>query len=220
MNDLRTLLDETAPERPEVLHAERMAAVRRRSRTLTQRLRLAIGAALAAVVAAAVAVPLLVGGTSGHVATDPAPPDAEPAPVECPAEPVAVDEATTKAEFPDGATSMRFCPAAGASGDGEPLGGGRPADEVLPTEPVTDDVDALLDRVAAQPAWTFPPECAAIMMTAQPWALVVGYADGSTVTLGGTMRGCAGVTVDGTPVDVETTLAMLAEATPQGGSGG
>lgn len=217
---LKDLLDSTAPDRPDLPAAARTTAVRDRARVVRRRQGLVLAAAVVAVAGIGIGVPVLTSGDdpdgSTQVAGDPA--AGEPTgpavvpPVECPADPPVIDETSAKADFPDGATSLRLCPATFDTAAGA-------VDFTLPTEPVTDDVDGLLDRVAAQPAYVFPTECMSMTLAPMPWTMVVGYPDGSTASVGSTLTGCASVTVDGQEVDVETTLTLLTDAVgaPAGG---
>ncbi|MFB9314222.1 hypothetical protein [Nocardioides plantarum] len=206
---LKELLDSTAPDRPDLPAAARTSAVRERAVVVRRRSRLVLAAAVVAVVGIGVGVSVLASGDDPdrgtEVADDPAP-TTTPAPPPCPAEPPVLDETSTKADFPDGATSLRLCPATfDTAGD---LG-----KFLLPTAPVTTGVDALVDRLAAQPEFAMDPECAAISLAPMPWTLVVAYPDGSTVSVGATMTRCASVTLDGHEVDVESTLRTVEAAT-------
>ncbi|WP_139977869.1 hypothetical protein [Nocardioides litoris] len=206
-DQVKDLLQRTAPARPDLAPAERVAAVTHRARVVRRRQGLAAAAVLA-VVAGGVGWAVLGGSDDGPapVAQDP---PAPAAPVACPDPAPVYTEVPTEAEFPVGATSLRLCP--GRSDAGAPTA--TTQQFRLPTEPLTDGVDALLDEVAAQPAYTgSDPECAFTTLALEPWILVAGYPDGSTVSVGSGSQACSSVTVDGTPVDVGATLALVGQA--------
>lgn len=197
---LRDLLEQAAPRDPDVTPGVRTTRVVRRARAARTRDRLLVGGAAAAMLAAAVAVPLsLRGGDEPEVAT-PAP---ATEPVVCPAEPIAVDTLPAPTEPVGAAASARACPATFATYT--PM----PRDD-LPTDVLVDaDAEAFVADVLALPAYVLPDECAATMVMPEPWAIVVGNLDGSTVTIGSSVRLCGGVVVDGVERDPAAVIAAF-----------
>ncbi|MEO9325582.1 hypothetical protein ABFT23_18975 [Nocardioides sp. C4-1] len=204
---LKELLDQTAPDRPDVAPDARVTAVADRARAVRRRQGIAVAAAVLAVVGAGVAVPLALSGgddsSQQDVADDPAPEVAEPP--ACPAEPIDVTNGLAVKDLPDGAVSARLCPAAFRTMQGD-------VDFTLPTEPVTDGVDELLARIRDTREMPLPAECASIMVAPMPWALVVSYPDGASRTVGSTMTTCATVDVGGRQVSVEDVIASVEDA--------
>lgn len=209
-DDIKDLLDSTAPAGPDLPAAARADAVRGRARAARRRNGLVLAAAVVAVVGIGAGIAVVGSGDepgrSTEVAGDPSEPAAPPV-VECPAEPTVLDQEgkASTAEFPDGASSLRLCPATFDSQQGT-------IEFTLVQHPVTADVDALIDEIAAQPVFEFTTECAATSIMPMPWTMVVGYPDGSTVSVGNTSTACASITVDGREVDVDSTLGLVQEA--------
>lgn len=193
---LRDLLELAAPTDPDVTPAVRATRVVRRGRAARRRDRALVGGAVVTVLAAAVAVPLsLQGGDDPQVAT-PAPP---PEPVACPAAPVDVSGALPDAPLGE-ITSVRACATA------EP-------GTALPAEPLVGvAAAAFASDVRALPAYVFPSECAAMLVMPDPWALVVGSADGDPVVIGSSVRLCGGVVVDGIERDPAAVIAAFEAA--------
>lgn len=193
---LRDLLEQAAPTDPDLTPGVRTARVVRRARTARTRDRLLVGGAAAAVLAAAVAVPFsLRGGDEPEVAT-PAPPTV---PVACPAAPIDVTTPPVATELGE-VLSVRACPAV----DNGP--------ELSTAALVDADAAAFADDLLALPAYVFPDECAAMMVMPEPWAILVGRADGSTVTIGSSVRLCGGVVVDGVERDPAAVIAAFEAA--------
>lgn len=208
-DQIKDLLDSTAPGRPDLTPGERVGAVTARARATRRRGRVLAAAAAIAVVGVGVGVPVALSGDDadrGPVAADPSEPPAKAAP--CPAEPIDAEKVGSTPDLPDGAVSARLCPATfqGSVGDLDRL----------PTEPLTDDVDTFLDALRALPPGELDAECALVQMAPEPWALVVSYPDGD-VTFGSTMRSCSVVSVAGVDRTVEAVLETYTAAVPTPG---
>ena len=193
---LHELLDQTAPDRPELDPGSRAGAVARRGRSARRRDRgLALGAA-AAVLALAVGIPLSLQGDDGG-ATDVASSPRSAAAAACPPTPVDVGALRPVPALSE-VVAVRSC----RTSD--------PTDLALPTEPLTGaDASAFVEDVAALPAYEMESYCALTSMTAEPWALQVQTADGATSVMGSTMRGCASVAFDGAERGVTPVLAAF-----------
>lgn len=197
MNDtdlLRDLLEQAAPDRPEVDPTSRAAAVARRGRNARVRDRALVAAAAVAVVVAA-AVPF---ATSDRSEETSYPTTTPPVAVEpCPAEPVdseSLGPVTGVGEL----EAARSCLVV--------IGDGRPS---LPTEPLVGDAaQAFADDLAALPAWTMPSFCMVANVAPDPWALQLQTVDG-LATLGSTMRICSSVSVDGRDLGVDQVVAAF-----------
>jgi hypothetical protein len=98
--------------------------------------------------------------------------------------------------------AVRSCPATW-SGAAEPV-------DSLPKAPLLGGTAAsFADAVTALPAYVLAPECAAMSVMAEPWALMITNSDGETFVLGGTMRVCSAVSVGGTDRSAEDVLAAF-----------
>lgn len=196
---LRDLLELAAPTDPDVTSAVRTTRVVRRGRAARRRDRALVGGAAVAVLAAAVAVPLVLGGgDSGPEVATPAPP---PEPVACPAEPVDVGAPVATPALDAEVTSVRACPATGPDEPAAPE-----VEQALLTGPAA---AAFVADVLALPAYELPDECAAMMVMPEPWAYVVGIAEGDPVVIGSSVRLCGGVSVDGVERDPAAVIAAF-----------
>jgi len=196
---LRDLLEQAAPGSPELDPTSRTAAVVRRGRAARRRDRGLVAGTAAVVLALAVGLPLALNDgddAPGEIADPPAASTAE-----CPSMPVDVSKGTPDAELGD-VVSVRSCPVLSPAG-------GDLAEPDLPTEPLTGDAARdLAEDMLALPQHD-PASCAAVDEMPQPWALVVGLADGSTQTIGSTLRTCGAVAVDGVQRTGEQVLAAF-----------
>lgn len=193
---LHELLEQTAPDRPELDPGSRAAVVAHRGRSARRRDRgLALGAA-AAVVALAVGIPLSLQGDDGGGATDVASSPESSAVEACPAAPVDVATLTPVPALGN-VVAVRSCPTAD------------PTDVPLSTEPLTGaDAEAFIEDVEALPAYEMESYCLVASMKPEPWALQLQVASGETFVIGSTMRGCASVPFD----DIERGVAPVVAA--------
>ncbi|GAA4374999.1 hypothetical protein [Nocardioides caricicola] len=191
---LRDLLEQAAPENPDVDPTSRAAAVARRGRHARVRDRVLVAAAAVAV-ATAVTIPFVTsdrGDETSYPTTTP-PVAVEP----CPAGPV--DPATLGPVAGLGeVVAVRACPAQGTG-------------EALPAEPLTGaGAQAFAEDVAALPGYQLPSFCMVATVMPEPWALQVQTADGELLTLGSSMRTCSSVQVDGVDRGVDGVVAAFA----------
>lgn len=212
-DDIKDLLGNTAPEQPDLPAGARADAVRSRARAVRRRNGLALAAA------AVVAVVGIGGGiaaiTSGddpsgtQVAADPTRSEAPaPEPPACPTEPIDVGGSTGVEALPDGAISVRACPATFSGGAGLPGG----PDVTLPTEPLVQDADAFTSTVREMAPYEIDDECALIQIFPIPWAIVVSYPDGTSAILGTTSQLCDSVQVAGEGRGAEDVIAAFTDA--------
>jgi hypothetical protein len=205
---LRDLLELTAPTDPDVTPGVRATRVVRRGRAARRRDRVLVAGAAAAVLAAAVAVPLALRGDDGPQVAAPA-----PEAVACPADPIdasraqgldgetALDQVRERSRSSDAplgeVTSVRACATA------EP-------GSALPAAPLVGDAAvAFADEVSALPPYAFPAECAAMTVMPDPWALLIGRADGNPVVLASSVRRCGTVVVGGVDRDAAAVIAAF-----------
>lgn len=212
-DQLRDLLQRTAPDRPELDPGTRAAAVARRGRTARLRDRGLVAGAVVAVLAAAVVVPLTLGG--GDDGPDVATPSPAPTAPPCPAQPIDVgDPATVPASALDDVVAVRSCP---ATWDNAQPGS---ADPIL-AKPLTGDAAAdFVAEVGAMPPFGIPAECATMSVMPQPWALVLTSADGEQTVLGSTMRVCGTVIIGGKSRSAEDALAAFLDRAEDEGTRG
>ncbi|MDO9455868.1 hypothetical protein [Nocardioides sp.] len=210
--DIRELLDSAAPDQPGLPPDARTTAVRDRARTVTRRHRLVLAAAVVLVVGVGVGVPVLTSGDDDPGRAADAPP-ARVEPPECPSTTIDLTDGVAVKTLPDGAVSARACPAewTGGGQSGPPLGA--PPSDDLPTQPLVEGVDAFTTAVRGLPAYELEDECLFTTVAPAPWAIVVSYPDGTSATLGSTMRGCAAVPVESVDRSAESILALFSGAT-------
>jgi hypothetical protein len=172
---LHELLEQTAPDRPELDPGSRAAAVARRGRAARHRDR---GLVAVAVVVLAVGLPLAL--IDRHRAATPTPQvavEVEP----CPAAPVDTERLRPVTALVD-VVAVRSCPIVG--NDPDPL----------PTEPLIGaDARAFAGDVAALPDYRMPSFCASAQLTMSPWALQVQTSSGQTLVVGTSLRDCSPV---------------------------
>ncbi|MBZ5740906.1 hypothetical protein [Nocardioides mangrovi] len=180
---LRGLLEQAAPDRPDLDAPSRAAAVARRGRNVRVRDRALVAVAAVSVVAVVVAVRGVPGGDDGPDRVTPAPPVVQAEP--CPAQPVDVSTPMGVLDLED-VVAVRACPAQDAQGD------------PLPTEALVGDAAAAFaEDVEALPAYEMPSQCAVMNLAPQPWALQVQTGDGTTYVVGSTLRSCSSLAIGG-----------------------
>ena len=197
---LHELLEQTAPDRPELDPGSRAVAVAKRGRSARRRDRGLVAVAAVAVLAVAVGVPLALQGRDGGGATDVASSPGDPDVAACPAAPVDVAALTpTPATIATSdVVAVRGCPTSD------------PTDVPLSDEPLTDvDARAFVEDVAALPAYEMESYCLVASIKPEPWALQVQVASGETFVIGSTMRGCASVPFDGVERGVAPVVAAF-----------
>lgn len=195
-NRLRDLLEQTAPDRPEVDPTSRAAAVARRGRRSRVRDRALVAGAAVALVAAAV-VPLAVGwDTEDEVAY---PTDSAPAVEPCPAAGVDITRLGEPVVGLGEVVAVRSCPVLGDEPSMQ-----------LTKEPLAGDAArAFAEDLAATPAWEMPSFCLVATMPNQPWALQLQNADGQLFTIGSPTRACSFVLIDGVERGVDQVIAAF-----------
>ena len=210
---VRDLLQAAAPADQDAVG--RAAAVRRRSRR--GRVRAGVGAGLAVVVLLGVGaiVPSLLdrGGADADRAEDPAAGGTgaaasvgwEAAP--CPTDPIDVS-GTDNAALPPTAVSVRLCRAQLTIPGGEPI----LTSWEGPIDALVTDVDGFLAESDGLPAYRLPDECAAILATPDPWALVLTRPSGERQVVGAAGIVCAGVSLGAREVSAADLQTAFVEA--------
>ncbi|WP_243056971.1 hypothetical protein [Nocardioides sp. SR21] len=197
---LRDLLEQAAPDRPDVDPTSRTASVVRRGRTARVRDRALVAVAAVSVVAVAVAVPISAGDGDGPDRATPAPPS--PVQVEpCPTVAQDTEDLAQHGALPTvtgGFDAVRSCPALDAAG------------EPLPDAPLVGDAArAFAEDLTALPDFELPSFCMVANVMPQPWVLQVQEGDG-LLSIGSPVRVCGSVSVAGRDVGVDQVLAAFA----------
>lgn len=182
---LRDLLEQAAPQRPDVDATSRAAAVARRGRNARVRDRALVTAAAVSVVAVVVAIPRISGGDDGPDRVTPAPPAAVETEA-CPSAPVSSLDHPYTTIVLDDVVAVRSCPVV------------NPGTDALPARPLTGtDAENFATDVEALPEYRLPSYCLTMTMPPSPWALQLQGADGKLDVIAGPIRDCSAVTMGG-----------------------